>query len=245
MVWQSRGNAILYGLSRPEDALDCYNRAIAANPDNALAWRNRGNALVELRRFEEAIASYDRALAISPDDQISWHARSLAAEKSGMGHHLPTTNPAWYGSGYGDQTFLEGDTDSNIIFASRYTAINEVNALPQGQPLLVLEDDWGRREILLERDRYVIGRDPNCDICLHSQFVSRYHATLRRVDNQDGSFGYHMVDGSEDGKPSTNGLLINGQKCQSMDLQAEDVIVFGPRVRATYHLLPVFRNQSG
>jgi len=239
VILQNRGNALLYGFSLPQDALLYYDRALKTNPENHLAWRNRGNALVELRRYEDAIASYDRALLIQPEDQISWHARLLAAEKSGTSERQPTTNPTWYGSGYGsDQTFIEGDTDSQIVFASQHTSASEVSAL-QGQPLFIIEDDWGRREILLERDFYEIGRDPKADICLHSPFVSRHHATLVRQSLPDGNCVYRVVDGSSDGKPSTNGLLINGQKCRAGDLRGEDVIIFGPKVQAIYRLLPI------
>lgn len=238
-IWQNRGNALLYGLSLPEEALACYDRAIAIHPKNHLAWRNRGNSLAELRRYDEAIASYDQALAIRPDDQVSWHARSLAAEKTGISDRQPTTNPAWYGSGFGsDQTFIEEDTDSQVIFASQFTTAAEISSLPLGQPLLIIEDDWGRREVILERDSYIVGRDSNADICLHSQYVSRHHAVLTQKTASDGHSTYDIVDGSPDGKASTNGLLINGQKCRTFELQPEDIIIFGPGVRVTYRLLP-------
>lgn len=239
-IWQNRGNALLYGLSLPEEALFCYDQAITINPKNNLAWRNRGNSLAELRRYDEAIASYDQALAIRPDDQVSWHARSLAAEKTGVSDRQPTTNPAWYGSGFGsDQTFVEGDTDSDVIFTSQFTAAAEVTSLPVGQPLLVIEDDWGRREVILERDSYIVGRDANADICLHSQYVSRQHAVLVQKTTLDGCPTYELIDGSPDGKASTNGLLVNGKKCRTSELQAEDIVIFGPGVQVTYRLLPL------
>ncbi|MDX2242449.1 MAG: tetratricopeptide repeat protein [Leptolyngbyaceae cyanobacterium bins.302] len=242
VVWQNRGNALLYGLSLPQDALHCYDRAIAINPSNYLAWRNRGNTLVELRQYDQAIASYDQALQIRPDDQVSWHARLLAAEKAGVGERQPTTNPAWYGTGFSNaQTFIEGDTDSEVVFASEFTAAAEVQSLSPGQPLLVIEDDWGRREILLEQDSYLIGRDPNADICLHSKFVSRQHAVLTRKALSDGQFVYQINDGDRAGKASTNGILVNGQKCRASELTGEDVIVFGPKVKATFRLVPISR----
>jgi tetratricopeptide (TPR) repeat protein len=239
-VWQNRGNALLYGLSLPQDALLCYSRALAINPENSLAWRNRGNALVELRRYDEAIASYDRALEIRPDDQVSWQARLLAAEKSGVGVHQPTTNAAWYGTGFSNaQTFIEGDTDSEIVFASQFTAAADVTSGVQGHPLLIIEDDWGRREVLLEQDSYLLGRDPKTDICLHSQFVSRQHAVLTRTVLANGQPTYTITDGDRAGKPSTNGVIVNGKKCHTVHLTGEEVIVFGPKVRATFRLLPL------
>lgn len=235
-VWHNRGNALLYGLSRPEDAIACYDRTLQINSENSLAWRNRGNALLEVRRYPEALASYDRALAINPEDEIAWHARTLASERSGLLEKLPTTNPAWYG--LSDPTFIEAQTDTKVTFSSDLSATSEIEALPLGQPMLILQDDWGRREILLERDRYQIGRDSSNDIQLYSKFVSRQHAVLTRTTHDDGTCLYQLVDGNLDGKPSTNGLLVNGQKCRSCKLRSEDLIVFGPGVQATYRLAP-------
>lgn len=108
----------------------------------------------------------------------------------------------------------------------------------QQNHLLIIEDDKGRREFLLDGPLYSIGRDPKCDIRLISQFVSRRHATLLQVTNDDGSsFHYRIVDGNAKGRMSANGLLINGRKLQTHDLKNEDEIVFGPKVRAIYYLL--------
>jgi tetratricopeptide (TPR) repeat protein len=234
--WHNRGNAFLYGLSRPEDAIACYDQSLQLNPAHALTWRNRGHALVELRRYLEAVASYDRAIAINPDDEISWQAQALASERSGLLHKLPTTNPAWYDTGA--PTFIEGETDAKVTFASDFSSTSEFDLLPLGHPVLVIEDDWGRREILLERDRYLIGRDASNDIQLYSRFVSRHHAVLTRISSDDVS-GYQLVDGNLAGKPSTNGLLINGRKRQSRQLKPDDTIVFGPGVQATYRIASI------
>lgn len=108
---------------------------------------------------------------------------------------------------------------------------------PQLNHLLIIEDDRGRREFLLDAPRYSIGRDPKCDIRLVSQFVSRRHATLEQCTQPDGSFYYRIVDGNANGRPSANGLLINGRKLQAHNLINEDEVVFGPKVRAIYYLL--------
>jgi pSer/pThr/pTyr-binding forkhead associated (FHA) protein len=103
--------------------------------------------------------------------------------------------------------------------------------------LLIIQDDNGRREFTLEGSVYSIGRDPKCDIRLVSQFVSRRHATIVQLANDDGTGYYRIVDGNLKGKPSANGILINGRKLQAHDLHNEDEIVFGPQVRAIYYLL--------
>lgn len=234
-TWQNRGNALLYGLSLPTEAIASYDRVLHINPDSYLAWRNRGNALVELHRYAEAIASYDRALTIKPDDELSWQARQLASERSGLNHRPLTTNPAWYGNGFSDPpTFIDGDVDQRDSFTSQPDTDNAYSR--QGRPFLVIEDDQGKRDLILERDQYRLGRDPKSDICLHSQFASRQHAIITKIFQGDGSYTYQITDGDLDGKASTNGLLINGQKYRTWALKPEDVIVFGPRVRATYRL---------
>jgi len=243
-AWQNRGNALLYGLSRPEDAIACYDRTLSLNPDNALGWRNRGNALVELLLYPEAIASYDRALAIQPDDEVSWHARRLASERSGLVYPMPTTNSAWGASSFADSTFMEEETGNRVTYSSDLSVVNEVTSVPQGQPMLVIEDDWGKREVLLEREQYHLGRDPKNDIQLNSKFVSRHHAVLTRSIREDNSEAYQIIDGDRGGKPSTNGLLINGQKCRSWELRSEDVVVFGPRVQATFQIAPAHFSRS-
>jgi pSer/pThr/pTyr-binding forkhead associated (FHA) protein len=105
--------------------------------------------------------------------------------------------------------------------------------------LLIVEDDRGRKEIMLERPVYSIGRDRECDIRLNSQFVSRRHATLVRLprDDNNQTYYYRIVDGDAKGKPSANGLMINGRKLPAHDLKNEDEVVFGPQVRAIYYLL--------
>ncbi len=107
----------------------------------------------------------------------------------------------------------------------------------QQDHLLIIEDDKGRKEVTLDNPVYTIGRDQACDIKLASQFVSRKHATIVRRPREDGTYYYRIVDGDIKGKPSANGLLINGRKLQAHDLQDEDEIVFGPQVRAIYYVL--------
>jgi len=99
--------------------------------------------------------------------------------------------------------------------------------------LLVL-DEAGSHEYLLDNLIYSIGRDPNCDITLSDRWVSRYHATLIQVMGEDGQTRYRIMDGNYQfvdgvltGKPSTNGLFVNGQNLRMRNLQHEDEIVMG------------------
>lgn len=107
---------------------------------------------------------------------------------------------------------------------------------PHQSHLLIVEDDNGRRGVVLDGSEYAIGRDPSCDICLDSLFVSRRHATLLRLPNGDGTFCYRIVDGDLEGRRSSNGFLVNGYRLRTHNLQNEDEVVFGPQVRAIYYL---------
>jgi tetratricopeptide (TPR) repeat protein len=50
-------------LDQPENALACFNEALALDPDHAEAFVRKGVCLERLQRWEEAIACYDSALA--------------------------------------------------------------------------------------------------------------------------------------------------------------------------------------
>lgn len=105
---------------------------------------------------------------------------------------------------------------------------------PQTEHFLIVEDDKGRREVLLTESSYSLGRSSECDIRLRSQFVSRHHATLIRCFRDDGESYYRIVDGDAQGKVSSNGLRINGRKLASYDLKHGDEVIFGPQVFAIY-----------
>ena len=102
--------------------------------------------------------------------------------------------------------------------------------------LLVIEDQLGKRTIALEAATYIIGRDPSNSIVLHSELVSRHHASLLRVTiPEDTSHLFRIIDGNLQGKRSTNGLKVNGQRCYSRSLKHGDVIMFGDNVTARYY----------
>jgi len=63
---------------KPEEALGCFERAVANGYREASLWSNRGIALQDLGRLDEALASYDEALALAPDHRLARFHRSLA-----------------------------------------------------------------------------------------------------------------------------------------------------------------------
>jgi tetratricopeptide (TPR) repeat protein len=69
--WSNKG-ASLYGLSRYEEAIGCFDKALEIQPRNAGAWSNKGIALAALRQHEQAIGCFDQALTIDPRDAYAW-----------------------------------------------------------------------------------------------------------------------------------------------------------------------------
>ena len=112
--------------------------------------------------------------------------------------------------------------------------MNQTPVQPHKAHILIIEDDKGKREILLRKSTYTIGRSQQCDIKINSAFVSRYHATIFRQFDQDGYVCYKIFDGDGQEKLSANGILVNGKKLICQKLKHGDKVVFGPQVSLTY-----------
>jgi len=69
--WNKKGCA-LQTLGRDEEAIACYDKALAIDPRCAPVLGNKGAALQTLGRHEEAIDCFDKALAIDPRSGNSW-----------------------------------------------------------------------------------------------------------------------------------------------------------------------------
>ncbi|MFN3927260.1 MAG: EAL domain-containing protein [Pseudanabaenaceae cyanobacterium] len=103
---------------------------------------------------------------------------------------------------------------------------------------LIVEDPKGIRTIQLSATTYSIGRNPNNNIVLRSQMVSRQHAILLRVPMpQLTQHLFRIIDGNLQGKRSTNGILINGKRKFSHILSHNDEIIFSRDTRAVYQMV--------
>lgn len=239
--WHHRGNALLYGYHQPLTAIDSYRRALKVDPQLALTWRNQGNALVELCRYIEAIGCYDHSLAISPSDEIAAQARAQAQQELGLTIQTPTTKPAWLDRNLTDWTDVNHRTQGDYgDQAVRYESASPNSAVNRPDPQiliggsLLLEDEEECRLIYLIGEEYTIGRDLHNTICLRSQFSSRFHAVIRRLQTAKGEVVFEIQDGGVNGKASTNGILVNGKAVSRAFLNHQDVIVFGPRAKAIF-----------
>ncbi len=107
-------------------------------------------------------------------------------------------------------------------------------AQPHKAHIIIVEDDKGRREFLLKKSIYSLGRAQQCDIRIRSLFVSRHHATLIRENDENGYVYYQIFDGDGKDKLSANGILINGRKVNGYKLKHGDKVVLGPQVFVVY-----------
>lgn len=93
-TWLRHGQT-LQALGRPEQALDSYDRALAADPRIAQAWTNRGSILRDMKRREEAAAAFRQALALGADPELHRYylasvSGTQAAPPTAPGHYVET-----------------------------------------------------------------------------------------------------------------------------------------------------------
>jgi Flp pilus assembly protein TadD len=69
---------------RPEQAVDCYRRAIEANPELAIAWNGLAMALSQLGDLDGAIEAGRRLVELEPDDPLSHTSLSMFYQRKGM-----------------------------------------------------------------------------------------------------------------------------------------------------------------
>ncbi|MGB3205140.1 MAG: EAL domain-containing protein [Crinalium sp.] len=123
---------------------------------------------------------------------------------------------------------------------------NETINHKQSRPVLLVQDNKGKRIVRLDQNIYSIGREAGNSIVIYSKLVSRRHATLLRVTNPGlkNTYCFQILDGDLQGKLSTNGLIINGKQCFSKELHPGDTICFGGQVQVTYLIIDTDKSES-
>ena len=69
--WSNKGVSLAH-LSRHEESIFCFDKALALDPCSANAWMNKGSSLNSLGRNEESILCFDKALALGPRNAAAW-----------------------------------------------------------------------------------------------------------------------------------------------------------------------------
>jgi tetratricopeptide (TPR) repeat protein len=70
-------------ISKPEEAIEYYDRALELSPGYADAYSNKGFACEELGRLNEAISYYNKSLEINPKDARTYYNRGYVRMKLG------------------------------------------------------------------------------------------------------------------------------------------------------------------
>jgi pSer/pThr/pTyr-binding forkhead associated (FHA) protein len=106
--------------------------------------------------------------------------------------------------------------------------------------ILIIHDQPEPRQFLLKSATYSIGRDKHNSIVIPNRGISRQHALLLRMPlpNRAG-YRYRILDGNSSGKPSLNGISINGAECKHNDLEAGDVILIGGLIQIEYKITSI------
>ncbi|MHA1210237.1 MAG: tetratricopeptide repeat protein [Candidatus Freyarchaeota archaeon] len=73
----NKGNEFFHQ-GRFDEAIKCYDEALALRPNYSAALFNKANALCELGKLKEAIAFFDRALEADPEDWEALHNKGNA-----------------------------------------------------------------------------------------------------------------------------------------------------------------------
>jgi tetratricopeptide (TPR) repeat protein len=80
--WNNKGGS-LAALGRREEAIRCFEQALATDPRSAEIWSNKGAVLKDLGRHEEAINCFDQALAIGPLSAKAWYNKGAVLDALG------------------------------------------------------------------------------------------------------------------------------------------------------------------
>jgi protein O-GlcNAc transferase len=126
-------------------------RALAADPNNAAAWRSLGDALAGLKRQKQAIACYDKALALMPHNTTVWKKRAVTMETAGKAGALdapldPDDADAW--SIHAHRLFSSKRFGEAVEASDRALALDpgNVRAARVAINSRLFSCDWRRRE---------------------------------------------------------------------------------------------------
>jgi tetratricopeptide (TPR) repeat protein len=82
-LWEGKARCLIQIPKRLEEALECYYKAIAINPQSYSAHGDAGWVLNELKRFDEGIAECEKAIELDPSSPIPRANKSFAMMQSG------------------------------------------------------------------------------------------------------------------------------------------------------------------
>jgi tetratricopeptide (TPR) repeat protein len=88
--------------SKITEKVENYNKFIQLNPDDALAYNNRGNAYFNLGQYQRAIEDYNEVIKLNPNDASAYFRRGFIYAK--LGNDNQFTNDLKIAARLGNQT---------------------------------------------------------------------------------------------------------------------------------------------
>jgi tetratricopeptide (TPR) repeat protein len=76
-IWYNIG-IVCSELSKYQEAIDCYDKAIEIQPNFSYAWDNKGDVLSILEKYAESNECHDKAIEIDPKNSRTWTNKGLA-----------------------------------------------------------------------------------------------------------------------------------------------------------------------
>lgn len=70
-----------YNSEKLDDQFSLYNKIIELNPNNSLAYNNRGNVLLSNKEYNKAISEYNKAIELDPRNPKFYNNRGIAYKK--------------------------------------------------------------------------------------------------------------------------------------------------------------------
>jgi len=83
---------MLYGQNDHRQALQLINKSLKIQPDNALAYRVKGDAYIELNEYDNSLSAYSRSLELNPNDTWATYGKGISLNGLGRNNEAIT----WY-----------------------------------------------------------------------------------------------------------------------------------------------------
>ena len=84
-LWLEKGFELgnLDSLTRHQDALAAFEKALSFDPKCVMAWEYKGISLSNLERYQETVDAFDKLLIIDPTLTNGWYYKGFALDKLG------------------------------------------------------------------------------------------------------------------------------------------------------------------
>ena len=77
-AWLKKATDLFVQGGSPAEALDCFDKALAINPQIERAWWGKGLVLLKLGRLDESLAAFDQASAVNPSGTGPLNSKAAA-----------------------------------------------------------------------------------------------------------------------------------------------------------------------